>query len=151
MRVLIPSTNDNLDSIIDTRFFHAAYYIIYDGNEYEVIANNINHTHHHKRDIDWSKIDALIINNIGIEAYKEIKNFNVNIYHSNKTPISSAFKMFYDGALKEISEKEILNLAHKGVKPTQKNSVKEKKLKARDFIKNKSHLGRGSGLGKRHH
>ncbi len=151
--MLIPSTGDKLESLLDQRFKHASYYIIYDGKEFEIIGNNVHHSHHHKRDIDWNKLDVVIVNQMGIESFKETRESNVKIFYSPVKSITNILKAFKSGELKELSEEEIVEAAHKSLeKPSFKSRFSGKiRNGIKRFGKAKIGFGRGPGLGKRHH
>ena len=153
MRILIPSTGDKMESLLDQRFKHATYYIIYDGKEFEIIANNIHHSHHHKRDIDFGKLDILIVNRIGIDSFKTAKENNVKIYYSPVKSVGNVLTAFKSGNLKELTEKDVIESAHKSLETSKEKTSFAGKIKNRlkHFGKSRIGFGRGPGLGKRHH
>ena len=154
MRILIPSSGDKMESLLDTRFKHASYYIIYDGREIEIIANNVHHSHHHKRDINFKKLDALVVNKIGIDSFKSLKESNnLKIYYSPVKNISGILSAFKAGVLHELTEKDVLESAHRAMELSESRISFTGKMKnaLKKFGKNRKGFGRGQGLGKRHH
>lgn len=153
MRILIPSTGDKMESLLDQRFKHATYYIIYDGKEFEIIANNTHHSHHHKRDVDFDKLKVLIVNKMGIDSFKSIKESDVKIYYSPVKTVANVLTAFKSNDLKELTERDVIESAHKSLeKPETRTSFTGKiKNRLKRFGKARVGFGRGPGMGKRHH
>ena len=109
MKILITSTEKNLESLTDPRFGRAKYFILMDSNtgNWEVHENTQNLNAVQGAGIQAAQnaaslnAEAVITGHIGPNAYTTLKTAGIKVYLAERESVKNNFENFQNGLLKE--------------------------------------------------
>ncbi len=123
MKIAIAASGKWLDSYVDLNTGRAPFFIVYDEDEedFEVIDNSSRFRCKHwagsqtAKALVESRVDAVLVRQIGPCAYRCFKNAAIPVYHTPKTTIVKAVKRFREGALLPIEKPNCEGHSHNRV------------------------------------
>ncbi|HHU63610.1 MAG TPA: diguanylate cyclase [Clostridiales bacterium] len=111
MKIAVSSTGKNLSSMTDVRFGRCNYFVIYDteGQQVKAIENKGQMSGAGAgiaaaNQIIDEDVDVVITGNMGPNAFRLVKNSDINIYRSGVVEVEKAIQLFKDGKLDELTD-----------------------------------------------
>lgn len=110
MKIAIPASSDNLESLLDPRFGRCPYFIIVNSETggFEAIANPATGAMggagvQAAQLVANKGVAAVLANNIGPNAFRALAAGNIKIYGGATGTVKEAIEQFNSGQLKEIT------------------------------------------------
>ena len=112
MKILITTKGDEWDSLVDSRFGRASYYILYDedSDSFEAYSNEENQNATHGAGIQAGQKVAelgagvVITGHVGPKASATLKNSQVKVYSfsNDNLTVREAYQQFKEDSLREL-------------------------------------------------
>ena len=117
MKVLLVTKGESLDSLIDKRFGHGEYVIIFETEtgEYKSYKNLVDGEPQYGLGFFLNEgIDAVVVGNIGPNSFEHLKEENIPVYIARRISAKEALEKIASGDLQPIKEPTMKNSVHEG-------------------------------------
>lgn len=117
MKILVTSSEPNLNGKTEKRFGHAKYFILIDTNsmEFQAIPNAIDGQNQVTiADILNMHLDAIVTGNIGPGSFETLNQAHIPVYVVRNKTVKEVVELLNSGELKPIEEPTMKNSPHDG-------------------------------------